>query len=219
MRGVIFHPEHNTAPKSDATGAFIPHARAFAKLHDARVIGFDNRAPMGDRAQEVLDALRNLETEVDFVAFACHGAKTQIQAGFRIDDVPDLAEAIAMVARDGRIHVPLFACDAARDADGKREDDLELGPGGDGGFADALRDELSATLSSVSVMAHVTEGHAFWNPFARTFEGPPAGKGGEWIIKPKSRLWSTWRTRLFASDLRYRFPFMSREEIEAELSR
>jgi len=210
---IAFVPSFNSHGKRDVTGAFLPEAKRFlaevggegqVELHR-----FDNRLKMSQRADQVLDILASYETQrrkMLCVAFFCHGYKSGIQAGFRSSgkakNVEELAEAIAAITGKGPI-VPLYCCStAASPARGAA--------GGDGGFADELRDHLCAEGAvNCRVDAHTTVAHTTKNPYVRRFEGrgsPIGGTGGQFLITPKSKLWKKWRAAL-RGPARFHFPW------------
>ncbi|MBK7153843.1 MAG: hypothetical protein IPH72_19025 [Sandaracinaceae bacterium] len=88
------------------------------------------------------------------------------------------------------LRVERYACDAARDDDADRRDDVTQSAGGDGGFADQLRDALAAHGLTGHVDAHAKPGHTTKNPHLRRFhmDGGP-GVGGEWLVEPGTALW------------------------------
>jgi hypothetical protein len=146
---------------------------------------------MAGRARQILKALA--DGPYDDVAFFCHGLLSSLQAGFRKGSVERLARALGQ-PNAGRLVVYLFACDAAKG--------LLRAPGGDGGFADALRDTWCRVYpqGSITVFAHATAGHTTKNPFLRVFE-EPAGIGGHWVITPqgsggRAGEWRLWKTYL-----------------------
>lgn len=199
-------PRYNT-DKPDATGAFQPEARAFAALHGAAApVLYDNRATKPARRRAVLGAIAAVHPDV--LAIFGHGWETGIQCGFGLAQVGDLAGALAGAARAPR--VILYGCLTAEGT----------GPGGDGGFADALRDALCAAGAAwAQVDAHVTAGHCCRNPYVRRFEGagvPTGGLGGAYLVTPGAALWKPWVAAL-KGDLRFRFPFLSAVAIHCEL--
>lgn len=219
---LVFAPAHNTGRKKDATHAFHPAAARFAEVHGVpseNVHRFDNRLPLAARASQVLDVLKG-RRGLACVAFFCHGTAREIQAGFTTGarwgrHVSQLAAALAAVSNPGLI-VPLYACSTAS---GKRK----TAPGGDGGFADELRDALCvAGLTRCRVDAHTTVGHTTFNPHVRRFEGdesPVGGTGGRYLVEPASMLWGRWRRHLRRDDtFRYRFPFLEVRAIVAEIA-
>lgn len=208
-RVIAIAPMHNSPGKKDATGAFLPEGRAFAKLHAGRLLMFDNRRKSVDRLAEVIDLLAGQRAEC--VAFFCHGYRTGIQVGATLRNVHALAAALRDV---GATTVPLYACDAARDADAFRDDDLEDGPGGAGGFASAL------SRHGFTVDAHATTAHTTINPHVRRFDPHDDTDAGEWLVTPGSPWWATWRRALRDDrDFRLSFPLWSRERLVAELAR
>jgi hypothetical protein len=98
--------------------------------------------------------------------------------------------------------------------------------GGDGGFADMLRDALCENgATHCRVMGHVTAGHATRNPYVRFFDGagsPVGGAGGTDVVRPSSKLWTAWREALngqflAGSDFRFVFPTMEIGQIHEAL--
>jgi hypothetical protein len=148
---------------------------------------------------------------VDHVALFCHGLARGIQTGHDLATVATLADAIsASTAPPRHLVVTLYACDAADTRTG--------GPGGDGGFADALRDALSERGITGHVDAHVTTGHTTKNPYVRRFycDGQAAGTGGDWLVAPGSPKWRAW-VRALKGDMRWRFPWLTPAEIDGAL--
>ena len=225
---VCFAPKYNVK-RADATGAFQPEARRFLDHHgysqDSLHI-FDNKATKPKMRREILDVLSGY-TELDGVFMFMHGYKSGIQCGFRNCDVHVLAKAISescdcIGAPDWVTPiVGLYACDTGRDLDKDRRDDLEQF-GGDGGFADLLRDELCRQGAYFCrVDAHVTAGHTSKNPNVRRFFGDGShtgGIGGYYPIPFRSKLWKKWRLAL-KTPFRYDFPFMTAAEITNHLEK
>lgn len=239
---IVFAPEHNTHGKKDATGAFIPEAEAFCEHHDVsekNLILVDNQKSKPWMRKFVVDhilagyEIPADEHSLDAVAFFCHGWKTGIQFGFSTGkkDIDMLATAIADRAPEAEQVddepfspvIPLYCCSTGRDADRQSEDDLEVF-GGDGGFADLLRDSLCrAGAIYCRVLAHTTAGHTTRNPHVREFCGngrPLGGEGGNYIIPRKNpKHFKAWRKKLAEDEtFRYEFPFLSTEEIQTGIS-
>lgn len=227
MRAACFAPSKNriginpatSRPWADATGAFQPEARRFARLHGdgVSVYLFNPEADALTRQRQVREAL-HIHPDLDAVAMFCHGSKLGLQAGYHGRAG---AEQLALdLARHRSLRtVVLYCCDTGRDADAQREDDVSDGPGGDGGFADLLRDELAQTYArSVTVFAHPATGHTTHLPYVRRFHHS-TGAGGEWIVSPASALFASWRRRMLDrdDDLRFRFPFLAPDEVEREV--
>ena len=236
--GIIFAPKWNTPGKSDATGAFIPEAKRLAARRGGRLVLVDNTLGKVAMRQRVLDELASATQHRDgccdgneshrlgFVAFFCHGYSKGIQLGFDLTNVEMLATAIAAVAEE-EVVVPLYACSTASTT--ARLLRLGRGPGGDGGFADKLRDALCSHGSTFcNVDAHTTAGHSTMNPMVRRFAGdgsPVGGVGGLFLVPQGKRKtaerarYLKWSKRLkdVEDNLRFDFPWMSPGEVLAEL--
>lgn len=216
MTILVAMPQYNTAGKSDASGAFHPEAFAFCRLHGGTPAQFNNRIPMRHRFEEVLKWINHASPgSVKTLAMFCHGYKTGLQCGVTNSNAAQFAIALQTALAPGP-RIVLYACDAARDTDDDRSDDTAPGPGGDGGFADKLRHELSTRGVKATIYAHSTAGHTTRNPFVRRFD-PDELAGGHWVVTPHSPLWRTWVRSLRDGTLRFRFPFMTQAELEREL--
>src|SRR5512139_2741428 len=222
LRVVALAPRYDSAGKHDATGAFIPEAHRFLSLHGAedKVRLFDNTKPPSARRREVCEILEGLPAgSYDLVAFFCHGYPRGLQTGHSIAELGELADDLARILRTGG-SVALYACSAGEDLLKATADHLEEGPGGEGGFADSLRDALSRRGKvGGHVDAHVLVAHTTRNPYVRRFytDGMEGGEGGDWLVAPRSPLWAMWRKALSGTELRFQFPTMSRAEVEAAL--
>lgn len=231
MAALIFAPTYDSEGKRDATGAFHPEAHRFRRFVGAeRVTLFDNRAEFYERRETVYNTIENrARASVDVVAFFCHGFRTGLQAGLGLEHLRRFALTLKPCAAPSGLTVLLYACDAARDSDRDRDDDRRDGVGGDGGFADRLRDALGEVGVLATVYAHATAGHTTSNPWLRVFRSGESA-GGPWVVAPGSELWPAWRRALDpvverdgrrvvdeSRDLRFRFWRMSQAEIEAEL--
>jgi hypothetical protein len=222
-RTLAFAPMWNTK-KADATGAFQPEAKRFLERHvlpKENLILIDNKQSAVAMREQVLDALASPRDGscLDVgIAFFCHGYKSGIQFGFTNSNVKTLASVMAVYGGSSVI-APLYACDTGRDADRDRTDDLS-GIGGDGGFADMLRDALCEYGSVGCVVdAHTTAGHTTRNPYVRRFEGQiGGGMGGYYLVAPRSKLWSKWRAAL-KTPYRFDFPFQTVGEIHYDLDK
>lgn len=227
LRIASFAPVHNKPginpdtkrPWGDAD-EFRREAAKFAVVHGplVKTYLFDNHEEPDTRAKYVRDALA-LHADLDAIAFFCHGSLRGIQAGFE-----GRLGATQLGVTLARFHslktIALYCCDLGRDADKDRADDLLPGPGGDGGWADTLRDELAQTFSrAVTVYAHSVVAHTTKAPWVRRFSYL-TGNGGEWVVEPDSNQWKAWCRMLQSSpDLRLRFPFMSQAEIDGAIAR
>jgi hypothetical protein len=219
---LCFVPDANTPGKHDASGAFLPEARAFARFYgvdpELVVRRFPATASITMRRAACVRTFDASAHPLDLVAFFCHGWRDGLQAGFLRANVLALSRLLAIHAKPDA-HVLLYACETARDGDAQIDDDSEPGPGGDGGFADELRDACEAMGRHVTVMGHTTAGHCVYNPYARFFAPGCGGQGGHWYVEPESALWRLWVRALRdpRSTLRFRFPTMTPGEIAAEL--
>lgn len=228
MKGICFTPDRNVK-LADYTAVFAPEAAAFAKLHGipkSAIVAVDITKSERAMRAHVFEAIARegqAQGGLDTVAFFCHGFARGLQLGFALRHVDELAKALKPYASDS-IVVPLYACSTARDTDGDYSDDLDPNAlGGDGGFADQLRDALCAEAHAIHcrVVAHVTAGHATVNPWVRIFEGrgqPYGGVGGQWLVKPKGPMWKRWIEWLRKGQNRFLFPFAVWDDLmKAEL--
>lgn len=163
--------------------------------------------------------------QADLIAIFCHGFRTRLQTGHSIGWRPshkrvrDLAGSISLCAKPDA-KVILYACSTggAPTTPGKLDD-----VGGEGGFADTLRDELGKVgMSGGWVDAHAMAGHTTRLPLVRRFytDGDPQpspGVGGDWIVAPRTPSYRRWHAYL-ETDGRFRFPLMSIDAIRADLA-
>jgi hypothetical protein len=220
--GVLaFATMRNTPGRHDAD-EFQRRGEAFVRMHGGRLMLFDDSQPMLRRASDVLRTLDEYGgRRLVCVAFFCHGWARGIEAGFDLRprmgmSATVLATAIAAKATRAVI-VPLYCCSTAH---GPGPDEA---PGGDGGFADQLRDALCRVgCVDNRVVAHDTDGHTTRNPRARFFEGegqPEGAIGGRWIVHPSDPLFPIWRRWLTQDDNDLWFPFLDRAAILREITK
>jgi hypothetical protein len=220
MTMLCFAPAFNTKGRKDATGAFIPEAERFLKHHgqDSSMLRLiDNMQNKTQMRRAVLKHLKEFSCHgLDGVFFFCHGYRRGIQFGFTTKGLKKLATAI-FDACDENPRVCFYSCDVGRDSDRKRTDDLKTF-GGDGGFADEMRDALCKAGSRWCRV----DGHTTRNPHVRRFEGDGSmvgGKGGYYIVpRQKKKLFKKWR-ELLRTAFRFEYPFMSTEVILDDVSR
>ena len=217
-RGVVFCPAHNSPGKRDATGAFIPEGQRFADEFGLDVYRFDNRNKPWKRRREVERALAQYPN-AEVVGFFCHGFKTGLQTGHRLWAMDGLVELLSQCTPGVKVY--LAACSTARDKDAADRDDRTDAVGGEGGFADKLRDEIVAKRGESNpggwIDAHATLGHATRNPYVRRFELVSPNEGATWIVEPQSDRWVRWKRALRTTDLRIRYPLLSLSSIYLEL--
>jgi len=209
---------YNSPGKKDATGAFQPERKEFLSIFDPSALDYsifdpsaldysiNNHAPKAAMRACVLEDIRIIAPTL--LAVFSHGWRTGIQFGFGLPHVDDLAVELARGCTS--VRVVFYCCSTGSGP----------GVGGDGGFADALRDALCrAGAVHCQVDAHDKAGHTTKNPYVVRFLGQGSatgGQGGQWIVAPKSALWGRW-VRALRGDLRFRFPLMDVAAIHAEL--
>jgi hypothetical protein len=219
---LIFTPDRNVH-ENDYAGAFYPESRAFAKLHGiatSRIRSIDVSRPLSERHFALCGEIAKV-ADLELLAFFCHGWPLGIQVGAVVGRIRSFAATIVAASKPG-IRVVLYACSTGADP-ARPVPPRDGAPGGDGGFADQLRDALCiAGRADCQVDAHTVRGHATQNPFVRRFSGdgsPIGGQGGGWIVAPHSLTqWAAWRHALEKTDLRFRFPLLSLGEIHHELA-
>jgi hypothetical protein len=219
---LLFVPDQDSPGKKDVTHAFLPEARAFARHHKADPDNVVHRFPANaalDQRRAVCSIALRAAKDLEVLGFFCHGWKGGLQAGYMRAHCQTLSRIIAQVMRP-TAYVALFACSAAADMDDDEVDDRSPGIGGDGGFADTLRDACEFLGRRITVAGHSTVGHCSQNPYVRYFAPDCAGKGGRWFVEPKSALWPAWCRALNdpRSTLRFRFYRMTADEVAAELT-
>ncbi len=214
QRSFVFYPMHNQAPDvhnpqgNDATGAFHPGAAMYQKYYtklgcDVTMCKFDNHLPGDQRRAQILNALAIGAADgwYDAIVYFGHGYKDGMpSAGFALKSIDELTNAIWSYGQYS-VKVVLYACSCAID----------------GGYAWRISEAMKPwAQEGYGVYGHSSAGHAFMNPQVRQYPNggavtgiktAPAGKIPAWIKAlndPKSTLW-------------LRFPFMSEEEIAAEL--
>lgn len=221
---IAFAPIHDSPGKHDAKW-FQRKASEFVEAAGGgTVVHFDNHARMLARAATVLGAIDETVPTIVCCAFFCHGWSRGMQAGFDLRKAqgahPDtLAAALARRAGNG-VMVPLYACSTAAEPPGGTHSRSLDAPGGDGGFADQLRDACAKHgLTRVRIDAHDRLGDTVANPYVRRFEGDGTtapGYGGQWIVQPSSPLWPAWVAAL-KGPLALHYPWLSTEAIRREL--
>ena len=182
---------------SDSNEEFRREAVKMGKFYNVEPVVVDcgKNEDRHSRRESVISALH----ATDFVAFICHGWKQGIELGFDTTNTAQLADALRCY---GPLRVVLYCCSTAGG-----------GVDGDGGFADHLRD-----LSGAQVDAHDGAGHCTRRPYVRRFDAGAVAQGGPWIVAPQHDLWPKWYRELHDSDLRFRYPMMTREEIASHLA-
>lgn len=200
MNGFIMAPAHNKEGRSDATGAFHVGAKIFQKVHklpDWVKFENDETSRTADR-QGFLDLITKQPAGWDVFAYFGHGDSNALGSA----DVRGRTGATALADTlrpklNRNAVVLLYACNTGKP----------------GGFAEWLASDLSDL--NVKVYAHLPPpGHTFMNANVVCYPG------GQYVVAPKTPLWGDWYRDFHSqgNDLWARFPFMSQQEIEAELT-
>lgn len=212
-RSFVFYPAYNSPPDehnphgNDATGAFQPGAEMYRRLYEGMgktvvMCKFDNHKGANPREQ-ILNAM-NLgagDGWFDAIVYFGHGTKDyMVTAGFGPETVADFNNAVWANGQYD-VKVVLYACGCAAD----------------NGIASWISDSMVPWANTgYRVYGHKVLGHAFMNPIVRHYPNIgtgngaitcPEGKASAWIRafnNPKSTLWA-------------RFPFMTQDEVAAEL--
>ena len=218
--GINKHTGHVWA---DASAVFGPEAARFSAAYGhLPIYRYDNRNPLPTRFHDLTVALNGVANQLDTLAIFGHAWVKGCQAGITNANLHTFVE-VCKTALAVDCTIVLYGCSAGGDADGDESDEKGKGPGGDGGFADLLRDALSEAGLRPHVFAHTVRGHATENPYVRYFP-PGAGAGGNWVVEPGSGLWGKWGKALASSPkdrpwVRLHFPFWTNEQLEIELAR
>lgn len=226
MNELILVCPYNTPGRNPATGRvwrdgdeFMSEAIAYKHFHGGKALlsAINNEKPPKERFSRTLRVLAPndaIERRLDALTVFCHGFKTGLQVGVDLSNLQEFCEALAAVSAP-RLTITLYACSTGADDDLDQADERVAGPGGDGGFADGLRDMLESMEVDARVLAHATRGHCTRNPYVREFLSGES-RGGHWLVDPTDRLWPRWRQAL-EGELRFRLPRLSKEEIHAAL--
>lgn len=223
---LLFVSSVDSKARKDASGAFVPEAKGFAKANgvpESNVVFIDCiKNKVSVRAHIIrMELLRRKGSGFKAIVFFGHGWPSGIQFGYNINNCYYLAELIAGCA-DLDVKVGLFTCLTAENSirDTERKN---IGPATNGGFADTLRDSLVRNgIEGGWVDAHKTAGHATWNPYVVRFfcEGgyfigtEYDAIGGGWIVEPGSKYWKKWVPALRNNFDGLRWNYLFREELD-----
>lgn len=204
MRALVLCPTTNRPGRHDASGAFIPKANAFCRIHGLGLpTFFDNpesdarQGSAGDIALEnqVIGLINAAPRPIEVFAYFGHGLADGLNSlGFRGEaDTRQLAQALGAVASSDLV-VLLYACSAAN------------------GFAQQLVAGLrSAGCASPRVYAHTTAAHTTANPNLKVF---PEDR---FVVQPDSRHWRRWREALHDTSLWAVFPWLTQAQLDEVL--
>lgn len=197
MNGFAIAPLRNKPGSQDAS-EFHAGATAFSRLHGLPAPAlFENEGPAATVSAGLLKLIDEATGGWDVFAYFGHGYDSGLpSAGLHgRDGAERLARAILGKANKG-IKVVLYAGNAGKPS----------------GFASWLAEGLAEARATV--YAHVPPaGHCFTNPSVATYPG------GHWVISRTHRLWRDWAHDMNSQKnaLWARFPFLAREQLEAEL--
>lgn len=199
MDGFVIAPKKNRPGSNDATGAFHIGANRITEIHDVprKPIFFENEGSALSIYKGFSKHIDDAKGGWDFFAYFGHGESWGLVSACisRREGALELARRIIPKANPG-LTVMLYACNC----------------GDKGGFAEWLADGLSPV--GATVYAHVSPpGHTFTNANVVSYPG------GEWVVPRGHRLWGDWYNDMHNEwgDLWARFPFMTQDQLEAEL--
>ena len=198
MKHLIFY-----APRINKD-EFGKEARRFAKCHnvpDKDVIPVSTFQPLMMRRWKIFRELKKREgTEYDSIVFFCHGWKHKLQLVGKEVSIPAFARRLSKVTGE-YVTVVLYACNCAAT----------------NGFAQRIRDELYQC--DCDVIGHSTPGHTTRNPYVRCCTKRMRFRKRTFaLVYRGTDTWIPWRKHLRKDkDFRFRFPFMSPEQIAIEL--
>jgi hypothetical protein len=214
-KSFIFGPMFNEPPDAanplgnDATGAFQPGMDAYRRLYEGlgmEVVShrFVNTKGNGkERRASIINAMQQGcgSKWYDAVVYFGHGDKNWlVSAGFGLDTLSEFTDAV-WDCGEPSVKVVLYACSCATP----------------GGIAYRIGWDLNCFANAgFQCFGHPSVGHSFRNPQVRRY---PSSKGetGE-TVAPASKI-APWLKAMAdpKNDLWARFPFMTPEEIAAEL--
>ena len=185
----------NRPGKRDATGAFLPEARAWTDHHQGSALFLDGESLAdGQMRDRVMDQLfRPEHAGLTQLAFFCHGFRSGIQFGFHGRQGAECLAAAVQGATE-RATVVLFCCSAGQ----------WFGP------------ELARALGpQYAVWSHLTRGHTTRNPrliFSRGDATEDVWQGLTWSRRRRLRA-------LLRTDLRLRLGVLSPRSLREILDR
>ncbi|MCC6537501.1 MAG: hypothetical protein IT162_08135 [Bryobacterales bacterium] len=194
MNGLILCQKINKEGRHDATGAFIPGARMFQKLHG---LGAPVWLDDVDDRSTMLKAIRK-GSGWQTIAYFGHGSGGGLgSAEIRgTSGLADLASAISASAAPG-CRVIFYACSAGKP----------------GKFAHQLASLLG---NRYTIYGHTCAGHSFTNPYVTRFPYP--GDTSPYLVEPGTALFQRWYKYIKSgSDIWARFPFMPKTVLHREI--
>lgn len=203
MNPLIFYTSTDRKGKKDSTYVFKPEAKAFAQLHgvpDSRVIPVPQNISIIARRKIFRETCKKYE-DIDKIVYFGHGSKSSLPGiGMNLYNLKYCVDYINGCAAD-QLTIVLYACLAGKGF----------------GIADQLYWALQEHLYCCKVVAHLSAGHASWNPYAE-YSGIGKNKDGRKIIDSSDPLWSTWLKELKENqEFRLSFPFWTETRIREYL--
>lgn len=213
-RSFVFYPAFNNPPDehnphgNDATGAFQPGAQAYRRLYEGMgktvvMCQFDNHQPGPRRREQILNAMGIGAGDgwFDAIVYFGHGVRDHIvTAGFGPQTVASFNDAVWANGQYD-VKVVLYACSCAED----------------NGIAARISESMYPwAQEGYRVFGHKVLGHAFRNPIVRHYPNSGSVSGAQTCPEGQG---TAWRAALAdsGSTLWARFPFMTTEEVAAEL--
>jgi hypothetical protein len=210
-----FAPKFNSDKRNDATGAFLPYMEAFKHLYgggrgNVATLPFDNHAAATTGFGAISAAFEQIPGKLDAIVYFGHGEPYgMVSSEIYLKDVQKFAQLIRRKSAHG-VRIVLFACSCGK---------FDY-PGGSfaAKLAVALRD-----IEAV-VFGHHNVGHATTNANIYRYSGDgrgtavaPTGKftAFDRMLKAESLDQNPRRNNAFWA----RFPFMTSDEIRAEVAR
>jgi hypothetical protein len=180
MNHVVLYRGENSKGKKDATGAFIPEAKALIKLlqekHNRSVCsysilpsGWENRVKLTNYCMGIVraEAARTNKHKLS-VSIFCHGWRRGIE--FAPRNIAGAKTFAKMCVESNVAILNLFACSAAGVMEDKTHK-IDLGSPLDpsASWAFWVASECAAAGHSIRILGHETPGHTTWNARVRMF--------------------------------------------------
>jgi hypothetical protein len=217
VKHLVFTPDRNSPPDNDYTGAFKPESLRYAKYwrgagDEVAAYEIDVSAARALRRAQVIAAI-SAQAPIDRLAVFCHGWRTGVQLGVEIGRELDALVAALAAASTEHLRIALYCCSTGRSSG-------PPGDGGDGSFADRLRDGLVAKgRAAVHVFSHASAGHTTRSGAVRLFVADGAAGGHD-----LTEVGSPERARLVArlssarDPLRWTLPYLDLADALREVS-
>lgn len=218
LKHLVLTPDRNER-RNDFEGAFKPESDRYARWYmdrgdEVRTVRVDVSRSPRRRSDSVRDAVGACDV-VDRLALFCHGWQSGVQLGLGIVDEDDRAELSVLCGElcarsTPSLAVALYCCSAG--------DGPAPGRDGTGSFASHLLRVLRYHgRHDATVFAHTDSGHTTRNADVLIFSA--SAPDGECPAERGTAAYRRLDERLHdkADDLRWRAPYMTVEELRAEL--